>query len=417
VSSAPEAAATGAAHAYPCPQCSADTSFDPATGGLACAHCGARVAIEVATAPIHEHDYQAALAAAETRPASSLTSGGREVECRTCGARVVVAGHADRCAFCDSALVVEIAAEDTIPPESLLPFAIDRGSAGAAFTTWLGKRWFAPSDLVARAKKDALDGVYLPYWTFDSRTTTSYRGARGDHYYVTEHYTDSQGKSQTRQVQKTRWRSASGTVHVAFDDVLVPASAGLPPKVIAGLEPWDLQALVPFDGRFLAGFVAERYRVDLEAGFHAAEARMEPRIEAAIRADIGGDVQRIDTMTVRHDDVRWKHLLLPVWVSSFRYRERLFRVTVNARTGEVSGERPWSWIKIGLLVLAIALLAVGGYLLWRAQAPGAAEWEQSRARAVPGTHVSARSDRPDGPWSGAAGSWRREPLAPGVAKG
>jgi hypothetical protein len=270
---------------------------------------------------------------------------------------------------------------------------------------------------VTRAKKDALDGVYLPYWTFDSQTTTSYRGARGDHYYVTERYTDSQGKSQTRQVQKTRWRSASGTVHVGFDDVLIAASAGLPPKVIAGLEPWDLDALVPFDGRYLAGFVAERYRVDLEAGFHLAEARMEPRIEAAIRGDIGGDVQRIDAMTVRHDDVRWKHLLLPVWVSSFRYRERLFRVTVNARTGEVSGERPWSWIKIGLLVLAIVALAVGGYLLWAAQAGGRAEWDQSQDTRVPSTYVSARSDRAEDLRPGAAGSCRREPLAPGAAKG
>jgi DNA-directed RNA polymerase subunit RPC12/RpoP len=414
----PAPAPIGEAHRYPCPQCGADTRFDPARGALACEHCGAQVAIEHGAGPIREHDYRAALVATETRPVSAIAPGGREVECTTCGARVIVAGHADRCAFCDSALVVEIAAEETIPPESLLPFAVDRARAGAAFSTWLGKRWFAPSDLVARAKKDALDGVYLPYWTFDSRTTTRYRGARGDHYYVTERYTDSQGTSRTRQVQKTRWRSASGTVRVDFDDVLVPASAGLPPKVIAGLEPWDLPALVPFDGRYLAGFVAERYRVGLEDGFRGAEARMEPRIEAAIRGDIGGDVQRIDSMSVAHDDVRWKHLLLPVWVSSFRYRERLFRVTVNARTGEVSGERPWSWIKIGLLVLAIVLLAVGGYLAWAAQAPDRGEWEQSRApAAVPGTYVSARSDRADVPRPGAAGRCPRVPLAPGVAKG
>ena len=345
------------ARAYPCPNCGADTALVPGTDSLRCGHCDHVVPIERSTAPIHEHDFQAALRDAQRAPLDSLTQGGKELQCGNCGARVVMTGQAQRCAFCDTAMIVEVTATaTTIVPECLLPFALDQSGAGERYKTWLRSRWFAPNDLVKRARRGSLDGVYLPYWTYDSRTTTRYTGARGEHYYVTESYTDSQGKRQTRQVRKTRWYSASGTVHVDFDDVLVCASTSLPRKLTDELEPWDLAGLRPFDGRFLAGFSAERYGVDLEAGFQIAEERMEPRIRRTIERDIGGDEQRIHSMSVHHDDVRFKHMLLPLWISSFHYRNQLYRITVNARTGEVSGERPWSWIKITLLLLLAAVI-------------------------------------------------------------
>ena len=235
----------------------------------------------------------------------------------------------------------------------------NQAAAGEKFQIWLRKRWFAPFDLVKRAKRDGLDGVYLPYWTFDSNTTTRYVGQRGEHYYVNESYRDSQGKTRTRRVRKTRWYPAGGTVHVDFDDVLICATPSLPTKIIERLEPWDLPQLKPFDGKYLAGFMAERYRVELEDGFKLADQRMEPKIRAAIYRDIGGDEQRIHWMSVKHDNVRFKHILLPLWMSSFRYGEKVYRVTVNARTGEVAGERPWSWFKILLLILVILAVIAG----------------------------------------------------------
>jgi len=349
----------GKANSFPCPNCGADTTLKPGADALACSHCGHVVKIEDSAAPIHEYDFHEALTRLRRQPADQMTAGGREVMCENCGARTVVTQQATRCPFCDNALVVEVKqSEATIIPESVLPFALDKAAAGDKFQIWLRKRWFAPFDLVGRARRDGLDGVYLPYWTYDSDTTTRYVGRRGEHYYVTENYTDSQGKPQTRRVQKTRWYPASGTVQVDFDDVLVCATPSLPRKIIEALEPWDLPQLKPFDGKYLAGFIAERYRVELEDGFKIAEQRMEPKIRQTINRDIGGDEQRINWMSVKHDRVTFKHVLLPLWMSSFRYGEKVYRVTVNARTGEVAGERPWSWFKI-LMLIAFILGAIG----------------------------------------------------------
>jgi hypothetical protein len=251
---------------------------------------------------------------------------------------------------------------ETIVPDSLLPFKIDGRTAGEQFKTWVTSRWFAPNDLAERAQRATIDGVYLPYYTYDTRTLAQYTGSRGEHYYETESYRDSEGKTQTRQVRKTRWYPASGDVRVDFDDVLVCASRSLPTPLIDGLEPWDLAELRGFEPAYLSGFMAERAALDIREGFETAKQKMAPQIESAIRSDIGGDEQRINHWSAEYRSVTFKLFLWPMWISSFRYDDKVFRFVVNARTGEVSGERPWSKIKIALAVLA-AVVVIAGIVL------------------------------------------------------
>ena len=166
----------------------------------------------------------------------------------------------------------------------------------------------------------------------------------------------------TRQERRIRWSSASGTVHDRFDDVLVLASDSLPKEMARELEPWDLPALVPYADEYLSGFGAESYQVDLRAGFDIAQGIMRRAIEMSVRRDIGGDEQRIASLSTRHSGVTYKHILLPVWVAAYRYRGKVFRFLVNARTGEVRGQRPYSASKIAAAV-ALALAAIGVIVL------------------------------------------------------
>src|SRR5678810_532010 len=135
----------------------------------------------------------------------------------------------------------------------------------------------------------------------DSNTTTDYTGQRGEYYYVTETYydRDAQGREveRTRQVRHTRWYSTSGTVTGSFDDVLIPATMSLPANRLTALEPWDLPELRPYDPAFLSGFKAQRYQVDLEQGFERMKEVIAPVIQNAVRNDIGGDEQRINSLS------------------------------------------------------------------------------------------------------------------------
>ena len=125
-----------------------------------------------------------------------------------------------------------------------------------------------------------------------------------------------------------------------------------------------MENLVPFEKSYLSGFVTEKYQIDLESGFDVAKNIMDPKIRTLIRRDIGGDVQRIISTKTRYDDITFKHLLLPVYVSAYRYKNKLYQFLVNGRTGEVQGQRPYSWIKITLVILVvIAIIATIVFLI------------------------------------------------------
>ncbi len=363
---------SGTHQEFPCQQCGAKLHFAPGSTNLECPYCGATQAIgapageAAAPAAVVERSFEEAVRALRQQPVSTIAEDGHEIQCNGCGAITVITAQAASCPFCDSPVIVPIEEDRvTIVPESVLPFAIDDRTAGGKFKDWVSSRWFAPNDLAAKARRARIDGVYLPYFTYDSETSTRYRGQRGDYYYVTETYTDAEGKTQTRQVRKTRWSPRSGMVCVSFDDLLICASKSLPDKLISDLEPWDLGALTAFDPAYLSGFMAERAVLDLEEGFEAAKQKMISPIQSEIRSDIGGDTQKIDSYSISHSNVTFKLFLLPLWISSFRYDDKVYRFVVNARTGEAAGERPYSKLKIAMAILAGILLIVAIVLLVR----------------------------------------------------
>lgn len=350
---------------FPCSECGAQLSFTPGQNHLSCPYCGHEQEVQTTQTEIKEYDFLEALRNPQLVRANEVIAAAKELECKNCGAMTIMSGQAGSCPFCDSPMVVQENNEGLILPESLLPFKIDKPTAQEKFSSWIKSRWFAPNDLVQKAEKEGMDGVYLPYWTYDSHTRTQYSGERGEHYYVEEEYTDSDGKTKTRRERKTRWYHAEGSVHRNFDDVMICASQSLPQKLYDGLEPWPLQDLTPYNEGYLAGFIAEKYRIPLKDGFQLAEQKMDVVIRSDIKRDIGGDEQRIHRVNTQHNDIKYKLVLLPLWISSFRYNNTVYRFLVNAQTGEANGERPYSIIKIVLLILfiigMIALIAnMGG---------------------------------------------------------
>ena len=149
----------------------------------------------------------------------------------------------------------------------------------------------------------------------------------------------------------------------AFDDVLVNASKSLPEKLANELEPWDLHELKAFNEQFLTGFVTEQYQIDVKEGFEKAKVRMESVIRGTVNKSIGGDVQQITSLNTTYNDITFKHILLPIWLSAFRYSEKVYRFMINGRTGEVQGERPYSWMKItGAILGGLAVIGTAIFL-------------------------------------------------------
>ncbi|MCC6539741.1 MAG: primosomal protein N' (replication factor Y) - superfamily II helicase [Bryobacterales bacterium] len=359
-------------HRYKCPGCSAGMEFDPATDGLKCAYCGYTQKIShPVSAAVEELPLEEFLQAGRGQRLVKLSQQSVEVTCSTCGSTVQfqppeVAGV---CPFCASAIVAQAkSADPEIAPNGVLPFALEKRDATARIREWLSSRWFAPDALKNLARPEGIHGVYVPFWTYDAQTWSRYAGQRGDYYYTTEYVNVQNARGemerQARQVRHTRWSPVSGRVANSFDDVLIPASRAIDERRLRELAPWDLDAVAAYDPAYLPGFKAQRYQVELADGFAAAKNIMNTSIHHSVVGAIGGDEQRVEGIDTEWNALTFKHVLLPVWIGAYRFSEKVFQVTVNARTGEVQGERPYSAGKIALAV--VAALVVILVVVWLA---------------------------------------------------
>jgi len=361
---------------FPCEGCGADLKFHIGQQRLKCEFCGYDKEIELTEETVvAEQDFHAMLlrvadqkikkAVEQKLQGDEQQDARKEIGCEGCGGHVVFTETfaSSECPYCGSPVQLEDAykAEDRIPVDGVLPFLIEKEKARENLAAWVKSRWFAPNEFLRRGVQGKFNGVYLPYWTYDTMTANVFRGRRGEHYWVEE----GTGENK-RRVRKTRWYPASGSFQRFFDDVLVIASRGLSEKLVLKLEPWPLDNVSPFNQEMLAGYLARTYEIELDAGFRAARERIDDAIEREVRERIGGDEQRVDSIKTRYDAVTYKHLLLPTWLLAYRFHDKPYQVMVNAGTGEVQGERPYSWVKITLAVLsAVAVIGVIAFFATR----------------------------------------------------
>ncbi len=337
---------------YHCPACGAEAHWNPAKDALVCPYCGAvspaTLQTRGAQTVIVEHDLVAALRGVPDT-ARGWQAAKTQVRCQSCQAISVFDADkvGERCEFCGSASLVPYEqVKDAFRPESLLPLRIPESQARELVRRWYARLWFAPNRFGRKALTDTVKGVYVPYWTFDAKVDAEWTAESGRYYFVTEN-----GK-QERRVQ---WSPASGSLSHVFDDELVCASRGVDPGLLRGVEPFPSDALVPYDPGYLAGWVVERYQIDLVAGAQRSRQQMDAELRELCAAEVPGDTQRDLSLRAAYRDLTFKHILAPVWLMAYTYRGKAYQVVVNGVTGQIAGARPWSWVKIAFLALAILI--------------------------------------------------------------
>ncbi len=388
VSSLPLMSEATAGTTFPCPGCGApEMAFDAPSQQMKCPYCGHTAPVPPrqqapapaqqapqgetaeggqpapqAPAPVGAHQersLQEGLQQQAQRAGQGYGTPVQTMKCQTCGATVSFAGTevSKNCDFCGSQHVLEQESHRrVITPQSLVPFGVDEAKAKESFKSWLGGLWFRPSDLKKKARVGAINGVYIPYWTFDAQVYSQWRAEAGHYYYEQEAYTDSSGQKKTRQVKKTRWEPAAGQRQDVHDDVLIVASQGLSRDIAHRLSTFDTSKLVPYDPQYLAGWRAEEYAVELQDAWQEAQQRIEAEQRNRCAGDVPGDTQRGLQVQNQFSGETFKHVLLPLWIASYRYGGKPYQFLVNGQTGEVKGEAPLSWVKIILFILTIVAI-------------------------------------------------------------
>ncbi|HOO61510.1 MAG TPA: hypothetical protein PKV44_03690 [Bacillota bacterium] len=338
-----------------CPNCAATIVFDPATGGMFCEFCGYRAELPPADkeAAVCEMDFNEATA----RASYDWGAQKKIVVCKNCGGEGVYDAliTSEICPFCGSTNVMPTTDSESMAPGGVVPFEIPKERTGELFQKWIKSKFFAPSDAKKNAKSDAFQGVYLPYWTYDAKTSSTFTGRAGF---------DKRVKRGDNYVTETTWRRVSGVYQEDIDDQTVVASKRNENSGVKQCEPFNFAKLVPYSPQIVAGFIAERYSIGLEEGWENAQKIIRDRLHSNIRSYIinrwhSDRADSIQFSTV-YSNITYKYILVPIWISSFKYKEKVYQFVVNGQTGKIGGKYPISAIRVILTIIAV--IAVIGLL-------------------------------------------------------
>ncbi len=338
---------------FGCSNCGSELKYKPGTKTLVCEYCNTKNEIQQEESVIEELSFNDYL---EKSEAENLEIE-KIIHCNNCGASSSIDENLKslHCPYCNSPLVQkDVQEERFIKPSHLLPFNLDNSKVSEILVDWIDGLWWTPNNLRKAAISPlGLKGVYVPYWTFDTSTYSRYTGERGENYEIST----GNGNNETTET-KTRWFSTSGNVSVRFDDIMSPASENIDLNSLTKLEPWDTNYLIKVNDQYLSGFVTEKYKIKLKEAFQTVKKDIDKEIKYKISRDIGGDKNRIDSVNTEYKDIYFKHILLPVYVSSYQYNNKTYHFYVNGRNGKLVGNRPYSTVKIVLAIIVALLLII-----------------------------------------------------------
>lgn len=343
-----------------CPNCGATVVFDPALGKMHCDYCGYQCELPKPGEgnSICEIDFESAV----YKESFEWGTEKKTVECKSCGAVSIYDAleTAAVCPFCGSTQVMPAANDNTIAPGAVCPFSITKEKAGESFTKWMKKKLFAPTKAKRNARPEAFQGLYLPYWTYDAQTTSSFSARAGYDRTVTRN-----GKKET----VTTWRPVRGVYQEFIDDETVVASKRHEGSYVKQCEPFDFTKMVPYMPQVIAGFVAERYSIGLKEGWELAQKTIKRKLASNMESYIKKQwrCDRVNGLafSTLYSNITYKYLLVPVWMSSFKYKDKTYQLVVNGQTGKVGGKAPVSVWKV-LLAVALGIGAIVGiYFLLR----------------------------------------------------
>jgi ribosomal protein L37AE/L43A len=347
-------------HTFACPQCGGPRVYQAATGGLACEHCGYQEAIEAPSAgsTAGESEFtEEALAQAE----HGWQVGHQQIQCQSCGGETLLPPGVltQTCPYCGSTYVVQLKATDALlRPHFMIPFRTTPERCRALTQEWLGSSWMTPRHLHKQADLGNYTPLYVPFWTFDAQVTANWSAEIG--YDKTT--IDAEGDLDT----ETRWEQESGQVRLEFDDQYVPGTKRLREILAERITDFNLRTLVAYNPAYLAGHHAQAYEVDLNQAWEKAQAQMKEKTRAASERDaLSGKADHIRNLrlyNVELHDTKWRYVLLPVYVSTYKYRDKVHQMLVNGQKGTIGGQRPVSWPKVYLVALAPLLPFALAYL-------------------------------------------------------
>lgn len=309
-----------------CPSCGGTLTFDPGWDRLVCGFCGYKKQIPelVSKIVVPEEDFDAAnkLASRDWKMEKQI------VHCNSCGAETVNSKlqFSGTCPFCGSSNILPIDDRNEIlAPNGIIPFKIREKRAQFIFKEWLGNRSLAPEKLSKEADLSEFRGLYIPYFTFDCETKSIYSGKYGS--------------------DATHcWTVENKEFDKFIDDFPVVASKKLTEdRLLMSVANYRTRDARPYTPSALAGFPAEHYSITLGEAWNIAMNEMMSYLRLEAYHLENARIQSNVNLTSSYRNLKYKYLLVPMWVNSFEYDGKRYMIVINGQTGEIAGQWPRSF--------------------------------------------------------------------------
>jgi len=294
---------------FTCPQCGGRMTFAPDGQSLMCESCEVESFRKKSSRDIEESNFLIALATGQghSKPVNSQIS-----LCSGCGAEFIIPVQqlSWQCPFCESNYAVVYKEErEILLPGALIPFQTSENQAYQTLLSW----WSTQQD-AGDGKFEALQGIYLPVWTFDIGGFIDW---------------------QLEELENREWYPQSSTKALFYDDVRVAATRKCPQLMYGLVNSFDFKELVPFDHQYLANWMAESY--DVPVGDAAISAR-KVALEAERQYLKDVQVKRIRNLELNSSRItveQYKLVLVPVWSVMLVLGAERYPVMINGQTGRL----------------------------------------------------------------------------------
>lgn len=321
-----------------CPGCGASIGirFNPSSTTLTCPFCGLSSYLPTPQngTVAEELDFNAAM----QRASVDWGHYKKLIICSNCGGQTVYDTEqvTGACPFCGSTSVAPAAeTEQIMVPNAVIPFSFTPEQTQEYFISFL-KRKRMLNKKALKCKLEKVVGIYLPFWTFDAYTASSYYAYKDNGFYApADHVSDV-------------W-------YQYIDDVVVFASDRLRHPFISKVQNYDFEKAVPYSPKYLAGIPAERYTLGLNDGWERAKKLITEKLKKDVHRY--NRHLRVEKIATNYYGVKFRCLMAPMYLATYRFGKKTLQVAINGQTGETFCEAPTKIGRIILLGLLGLLLA------------------------------------------------------------
>lgn len=317
------------AERFMCPNCGGRMSFSPDGQSLVCDYCTSGAAVDVTGNLAEEKDFFSTMA---TLRGHSKPTAQKIFHCDGCGAEFILPPNdiSESCAYCDSPHVVSHEmTRELLNPDAIIPHAFNQRQAAQYLVAWVKENEFTPQGMVKPPR-----GFYLPIWTFDFAGVISYRGER---------YEEDQTPFNIRSRRRTKV-AEHGEYPVYIDDLILPANKGMNKEAINLLTSYAFREAKPYDARYLSGWAAEAYEIELGDASLEARSRAYKQYKKKMRRDMS-ELMNLKTSSSNMAIDSYKLLMLPIWITAYPFDGQEYQVFINGQNGSVRGELPKDVLK------------------------------------------------------------------------